>query len=81
MDISSKYGLYSRVYYISDRKIVCGTISKILTCTYISDEYGNCKTKISYLVKRESHKEDEVEERHLFYTKEQLLKSLSEEQI
>lgn len=78
MEISSKYGLYSRVWYISDREIVCGTISKVSTYTYVSDEYGNYKTKISYLVKRGSYKEEEVEERHLFFTKEQLLKSLLE---
>lgn len=77
MEISSKYGLYSRVWYISDRKIVCGIVHRINTCTRISDEYGNYKTDISYLVKHGSCKEDTVEERYLFYSKEQLLDSLS----
>jgi hypothetical protein len=63
------------MFYIANYKVVYGTICEIST-SLCSREY-NIETIIYYTLKRGGmYKDDKVEERYLYPTKEELLKSL-----
>ena len=74
MKIETKYNIGNKVWFIYRRSVSKGTI-KDISVSLISDEYGNINTSIDYMVMTAYIKE-RVEEKHLFTTKEELLKSL-----
>ena len=76
MKIETKYNIGQKMFYIANYKVVYGTICEIST-SLCSREYGYIETITYYTMKRGGmYKDDKVEEKHLFPTKEELLKSL-----
>ena len=71
MTINTKYSIGDIVYSMYDNKVICEHITSIITET-VKDHKGNLVTEIKYKTNNSRYiKEDKV-----FYTKENLLKTL-----
>lgn len=74
MKIETKYDIGQKVWYISGYKAVCRNICGVSVST-LSNEY-NYDVVIHYRLKCDWSKDEQVEEKFIFPTKEELLKSL-----
>lgn len=75
MKIETKYNIGQKVWYISGYKAVCRNICGVSVST-LSNEYCY-DVVVYYRLRRDGmSKEEQVEEKFIFPTKEELLKSL-----